>query len=126
MEVKNPKSHVTLVAALHIGFGILTVIAGVITFIILNFAGSFVEEYDEVGKLVMNYISTFVPLLIFFFGGIDILAGVALFSYKQWSRVFMLVISAINCLNIPIGTAKGVYSIWALMQPDIMKLFDEK
>ncbi len=124
MEIKNPKSHVTLVAALHIGLGALTVVGGIIIFIVLNFAGGFVEEFDEVGTLVMNYISTFLPLLVFFFGGIDILAGLVLFTYKQWGRVFMLVISAINCLNIPIGTAKGVYSIWALMQPQVMELFE--
>jgi len=124
MEIKNPKSHVSLVAALHIGFGALTVLGGVITFVVLNFAGGFVEEYDEVANLVMKFLSTFVPLLIFFFGGIDILAGIALFSYKQWARVLMLVVSAINCLNIPIGTAKGVYSIWALMQPQIMEMFE--
>jgi hypothetical protein len=31
--------------------------------------------------------------------------------------------SAINCLNIPIGTAKGVYSIWVLLQDETIKLF---
>ena len=124
MEIKNPKSHVGLVAALHIGFGVLTVIGGIITFIVLNFAGGFIEEYDEVATIVMKSLSTFLPLLICFFGGIDILAGIALFSYKKWARIFMLVISAMNCLNIPFGTAKGVYSIWALMQPQIMELFE--
>jgi len=67
MDIKNPKSHVTLVAALHIGFGTLTVVAGIITFAALNFAGGFVEEYDEVAKIVMTSLATFIPLLIFFF-----------------------------------------------------------
>ena len=124
MEIKNPKSHVSLVASLHIGFGALTVVAGIVTYILLNFATNFIPEYEEVGIIVMKTLSTFLPLLICFFGGIDILAGVALFSYKPWSRIFMLVISAINCLNIPFGTAKGVYSIWALMQPQIMEMFE--
>lgn len=124
MDINNPKSHVSLVAALHIGLGALTVIGGIITFVVLNFAGGFVEEYDEVANIIIKSLSTFLPLLICFFGGIDILAGIVLFSYKQWARVFMLVISAINCLNIPFGTAKGAYSIWALMQPQIMEMFE--
>jgi hypothetical protein len=124
MDIKNPKSHVSLVASLHIGFGALTVVAGIVVYIILNFATNFIPEYEEIGLVVMKSISTFLPLLICFFGVIDILAGIALFSYKSWSRIFMLIISAINCLNIPFGTAKGVYSIWALMQPQIMDMFE--
>jgi hypothetical protein len=124
MEIKNPKSHVTLVAALHIGFGILTVIGGIILFVVLNFASGFIEEYDEVAIQVMTAISTVIPLGFLIFGGIDVLAGIALFSYQQWSRVLVIIISALNCLNVPIGTAKGVYSIWALMQHEVMELFE--
>lgn len=126
MEIKNPKSHVTLVAALHIGFGALTILGGFIALFFLSFATGFVEEYDEVGTMVMNWVTAFVPMLVFVFGGIDVLVGIALFSYKQWARILMMIVSAINCLNIPIGTAKGVYSIWALMQPEVMELFEDK
>ncbi len=124
MEIKNPKSHVTLVAALHIGFGVLAIIGGIIVFFVLNFVTGFVEEYDEIGVMVMTWITTFVPLLLFFFGGIDVLAGILLFTYKPGARIFMLIVSAINCLDIPFGTARGVYSIWALMQPQVMEMFD--
>lgn len=124
--MKNPKSHVTLVAALHIGFGALTILAGFIVLFFLSFATGFVEKYDEVGTIVMKFITTLLPMLAFVFGGIDLLVGIALFTYKQWARILMMVISAINCLNIPIGTAKGVYSIWALMQPQVMELFEQK
>ncbi len=124
MDNKNAKGHVTLVASLHIGFGALTVLAAIIIFLIFNFADGFIEDIDEIGHTVIKYIGTLLPMVILFFGGIDILAGVALFTYKQWSRVLMLIISAINCLNIPIGTAKGVYSIWALLQPEVMEMFE--
>lgn len=124
MEIKNAKSHVTLVAALHIGFGALAILGGVITFFVLNFATGFVEDLDEIGLMVMTWISSFIPLLLFFFGAIDVLAGILLFSYKPGARIFMLIISAINCLDIPIGTAKGVYSIWVLMKPEVMELFE--
>lgn len=124
--MKNPKSHVTLIASLHIGWGFLTFIGGLITFFVLDFATGFVEEYDEIGTMIMNWITTFVPLIVFISGGINILAGILLFSYKQWGRVIMLIVAAIKCLNIPIGTALGVYSIWALMQPDVMALFEEE
>ena len=122
--MKNPKSHVTLVAALHIGIGVLKILAGIIIFVVLNLTTGIVEEYDEIGTMVMKWITSFVPALVFFFGGINVLSGLVLFSYKQWARVFMMVVSAINCLSIPFGTAMGVYSLWALMQAPVMELFE--
>lgn len=123
MKKTTMKSHITLVAALHIGFGILTLLGALLTFIALNFAGYFAGEYDEVARTVLAYIGTIVPLVILFFGALDIFAGAALFSYQPWSRILMIIVSAINCLNIPIGTAKGIYSIWVLMQPEAMEMF---
>ncbi len=124
MDAKSAKSNVTLVGALHIGFGTLTLLGAVVTFIILRFSTGFIEGHDDIGLRVMQFITTFVPFTMLIFGGIDLLAGIAIFSYKQWARVLMLVISALNCLNIPIGTAKGVYSIWVMMQPEVMEMFE--
>lgn len=124
MDERKARSHVTLVGVLHICFGALSILGGLIIFIAIHFAGNFIPEEEDLARNILGSISIIVPSLIGVFGFIDLLCGVTLFSYKQWSRVFVIVISAINCLNIPIGTAKGVYSIWALMQPDVQKLFD--
>ena len=124
MDEKKAKSHVTLVAILHICFGALSIFGGLITLIILQFSGNFIPEDEFLARDIMTTLAYIIPSIIGFFGLIDLLAGVALFSYKQWSRVFVIVVSAFSCLSIPFGTAKGVYSIWALMQPDVQKMFD--
>jgi hypothetical protein len=36
----------------------------------------------------------------------------------------VMIVSAMNCLNVPVGTAKGVYSLWVLMQPETIELFE--
>lgn len=123
MDERKAKSHVTLVGVLHISFGALTILGAIIALIAMNFAGNFIPEEESLARNILGSISVIVPAIIAFFGTIDLLAGVSLFSYQQWSRIFVIVISAINCLNIPIGTAKGVYSIWALMQPEVQGLF---
>jgi hypothetical protein len=125
MDEKKAKSHVTLVAVLHICFGALAILGAIITLIVIQFSGNFIPEDEYLARNILKSLGIFIPSLIAFFGFIDLLAGVALFSYKQWSRVFVIVVSAINCLNIPIGTAKGIYSIWVLMQPDVQNLFEE-
>lgn len=124
MDEKKARSHVTLVGVLHICFGALSILGALIAFIAIYFAGNFIPEEEDLAKNILGSIRIIIPTIIGIIGFIDLLCGITLFSYKKWSRVFVIVISALNCLNIPIGTAKGVYSIWALMQPDVEKLFD--
>ena len=124
MDEKKAKSHVNLVAVLHICFGALSIFAAIITLILMKFATNFIPEEEVLAIDILSSITFIIPAIIAFFGVIDLLAGASLYTYKQWSRVLVIVVSALSCMNIPIGTAKGVYSIWVLMQPDVQKLFD--
>lgn len=125
MENRNMKQHVSFVGALHIAFGILGLIGALTVFIIFNFAQGFAEvEVEPLAGEILSFLGGSISLLIAFFALLGIIGGIGLFSYKNWARVLVMIVSAINCLNIPIGTAKGVYSIWALMQKETMELFD--
>lgn len=124
-KARDMKKHVTVVGALHIGFGILGLIGAVIAFFALNFASSFVEGI-EVAEEVMMALAIFVPILLSITSILSIVGGIGLFSYNQWARIMVIVLSALSCLNIPIGTAKGVYSMWALLQDETVALFNEK
>lgn len=125
MNKSDMKQHVTFVGALHIGFGILGVIGALVIYIVFKFASGFVED-EPVALAILETLGYSLPLLIFFFSALDIIGGVGLFSYKPWARILILIISAINCLNIPIGTAKGIYSIWTLMQKETIEMFEGK
>ena len=124
-KVRDMRKHVTFVGALHIGFGILGIIGAIITAFALNFALSFVEGVD-VAEDIMRAVLVFVPFLLGITSILGIVGGIGLFSYQQWARILVIVLSALNCLYVPIGTAKGVYSIWALLQDDTIALFNEK
>jgi len=125
MEKKrNMKQHVSLVGALHIGFGLLGVIGALAIFWGFRFAFGFIEEEP----IVQNFISIMgnsIALLVLFFSVLGIIGGIGLFSYMSWARILVMIVSAINCLNVPVGTAKGVYSIWVLMQPETIEMFEE-
>lgn len=123
MEQKRDMSkHVTFVAALHIGFGILKLIGSVAVFFFINLAQSFVDV--EIATSVLVIIKILVSTLMGTAAILGIIGGIGLLSYKNWARILVIVLSALNCLNVPIGTAKGVYSIWALLQDDTLRLFD--
>ena len=123
MENRNMKQHVSFVGALHVGFGILGLIGALAVYITFNFAEGFVE-HEPIAEQVLVFLGGTVSLLILFFSCLGIIGGIGLFSYKPWARILVMIVSAINCLNIPIGTAKGVYSIWVLMQKETIEMFE--
>jgi hypothetical protein len=125
MEDSKMKKHVTVVGAIQIGFGALGLIGAVVVFFALNFARSQVGD-DEVAGTVLRLISISLPVLIGFMSTLGLVGGIGLFTYQPWARYLVIVVSALGCLNIPIGTLKGVYALWVLLQDDTIKLFEKK
>jgi hypothetical protein len=123
MEDSSMKKHVTLVAALQIGFSTLGILAAMIVFFALTFAGSFVSDV-AVASSVLKFLGGFLPMLIICFSVIGIIGGIGLLGYRKWARILVLIIAALGCLSFPLGTLKGVYSIWVLMQDETIKLFN--
>lgn len=117
------KQHVSFVGALHVGFGILGLLGALTVYIVFNFAQGFLEA-EPLPEKIISFLGSSLSLLILFFASLGIIGGIGLFSYKPWARILVMIVSAINCLNIPIGTAKGVYSIWVLMQKETIDLFE--
>jgi hypothetical protein len=125
MEDSKMKKHVTVVGAIHIGFGLLGLIGAVAVFFALNFARGFVEG-EEVPNMVLKFLSLSLPLLIGFMSTLGLVGGIGLLSHQPWARYLVIVVAALGCLNIPIGTLKGVYSLWVLLQDDTVKMFENK
>jgi hypothetical protein len=123
MEESMMKKHVSLVAALQIGFSTIGILAALIVFFVLSFAGSFVSDVHE-ASTVLRFLGVFLPIIIFTVSVVGLIGGIGLLSYQKWARLVVLVIAAIGCLSFPLGTLKGIYSIWVLMQDESIKLFN--
>ncbi|MEA3478977.1 MAG: hypothetical protein U9R60_12400 [Bacteroidota bacterium] len=124
MEKKrNMKQQVSFVGALHIGFGLLGLMGALAIFFGFQFLYEFVED-EPYAQQVLSYIGNAIALIIIFFSSLGIIGGAGLFSYRSWARILVMIVSAMNCLNVPVGTVKGVYSIWVLMQPETIELFE--
>jgi uncharacterized membrane protein (DUF2068 family) len=125
MEELKMKKHVTVVAAIQVAFGILGLIGALVVFFALTFARTQVGG-DDVAMTVLGILSVSLPLLIGFMSTLGLVGGIGLFAYKPWARYLVIVVAALGCLNIPIGTLKGVYFLWVLLQNDTIKLFEQK
>ncbi len=124
MEKKRSmKQHVSFVGALHIGFGLLGLAGAIALLFGFQFLFELVEQ-EPIAQKVLSYIGNFVALILLFFSSLGIIGGAGLFSFRPWARILVMIVSAMNCLNVPVGTAKGIYSIWVLMQPETIELFE--
>lgn len=115
------EKHLTAVAALHVGLSILGGLIGIFVFALLTGIGVIAREKDALFILSTIGIGVGVFLLVISVPGI--IGGIGLFKRKEWARILVLILSAIDLLNIPFGTALGIYSIWVLIQEETIKLF---
>jgi hypothetical protein len=53
-----------------------------------------------------------------------IIGGWGLVKGKSWSRVLMIVISALHLLSFPVGTALGIYGLWVLLNEQSRQLLE--
>ena len=124
MEENKMKKHVTAIAILQIVFGAFNLIGALVIGFVFNFAKQFVDE--PIATNVLNFISVPLTVMLLLFGALMVAGAIGLFSYKNWARILTLIMGGLGLLNIPLGTLKGVYIIWALVQPETVALFEER
>lgn len=110
------KTHIQIVAALHIAMGVLTLLGAICVFLFMGMAAGIVVSNGEPGTagitgLLAIVIAGFLTLLAL----PSIIGGVALLTGRAWARPLVLVLGALHLLNVPIGTALGIYTFWALL-----------
>jgi hypothetical protein len=115
------EKHVTLVAALQIGFGILGVFIGFIAVVVL--VGSGLLSDDPEAMTILAAVAIFSGMFFFILSIPSIIGGVGLLKYRPWARMLVLIISCLDLINIPIGTAIAIYSFWVLLNDETTELF---
>ncbi len=122
MNDSKMKKHVTVVGAIQIGFSILGFIGAFAVFFALNFAKGFVGDSD-IPVTVLTFLSISLPILIGCISTIGLVGAIGMLQYKNWGRILVIVVAVMGLLSIPVGTLKGVYFIWVLMQDETVKMF---
>lgn len=116
------RQHVTIVAALHIGLSLLLLLAAVLVFTILFGIGW--ASGDRIAANILTVIGSMVGGFMVIVGLPGLVGGIGLLQWRPWSRILMLIVSAMNLINVPVGTAVGVYSIWVLTREETAQLFE--
>jgi uncharacterized membrane protein len=94
-------------------------VVGVLFFTVLDRESLFTEFVPSV--VTWTWIVLMVLLAI-----PNIVAGIGLMRCKPWARPFGMVLLTFSLLNVPLGTAAGLYGLWVLMSPEADEVFSPR
>lgn len=114
------EKHVTAVGVIRIGWGIVGILAAILILTLLVGVGVFLGE--QLGALLAT-IGSGIAVLALVLSVPDIVGGIGVLRRKSWARYMVLVLAVLDLINIPVGTAVGIYSIWVLVQDETAQLF---
>jgi len=115
------EKHINIVAALQIGLSIFNLLIAFLIFTVLKLVGGFVDDAN--GATILSLIADVLAIVFIIISVPGILAGMGLYKRKEWARILTLVLSIVEIFSFPFGTAIGIYSIWALIQPETIAEF---
>jgi len=118
------RKHVTIIGALNIGMGVLLVLVAIIVAVALLGAGWItLSSGENLPFWILLTVSLVTGFCLLLFAVPQIVAGIGLLNLRPWARYLAMVLAVFDLLNIPVGTAIGIYTLWALVQDEVEQLF---
>lgn len=75
------------------------------------------------GSMIISTIAAIISVFLILISLPGLIAGMGLFKRKEWARILTMILSVIELFSFPFGTAIGIYSLWALNQPESISEF---
>lgn len=119
-----------LLSILWMVYAVLNLLAGFAAWVVGNAILSAVLSSiarNTPGAQIPDFIRpllTFVTVLVLAKGALCLAAGLGLWQRATWGRIAALIAGFISLLNLPFGTALGIYTIWALLTGDADKQWE--
>jgi hypothetical protein len=120
--------HVKILGILHIVFGALGVFAAIVILMIFGGLSAFVGLSDHTPEgfpavPILGAIGAFVFVLILVLSLPGLIIGIGLVQFRPWARMAGIILSALDLLSVPLGTALGVYGFWVLLNRETEQMF---
>lgn len=115
-DLSRIEKHITLVGVFHIVYHALGFLGGLLVFALLAFTAGLVD--DPVGARVLWWVGSLIGTFLIVLSVPGIIGGIWLLRRREWARILTLIVGAVGLIDIPLGTALGVYTLWALTQDE--------
>lgn len=109
--------HVGTLGVLWIVYGALTALGGGFMLLALNLFSAGVMGNETPMPPFIRPMLGFIGMMFLITGLVRILAGWAVYSKQSWGRILCLILGFLSLIDVPLGTALGIYTIWVLLSP---------
>ena len=120
-QVNPMEKHITLVAVLNIVFGTLGMLIGITTLAAISGGG--LISRDPTAMKITGIVGPAVGFFFFLTSLPEVIGGIGLLKRRGWARILVMIISILDLLAIPIGTAIAIYTLWVLLNEKTAQLF---
>ena len=112
--------HIKILGILYLISGILAIFGGIVILVLFAVGGILAGEVRALP--ILAAIATVLGCFLLMIGSAKLICGWGLLARKKWSRVFAIIMAIIGLINIPFGTALGIYALWILFNPEAERL----
>ena len=121
------QTHVKVVGVLFIvlsALGVLLALGVGAIFGMAGMAGAAADSEDAAVALpILGITGGLVTFFLLALSLPGLATGFGLLMFKPWARILGIVLSALQLIGFPIGTAIGIYGLWVLLNKDTERLF---
>jgi hypothetical protein len=118
-DLSRIEKHITLVGVFHIVYHALGFVGGLLLLALVAFVRGFVV--DPFAARIVWWVGTLIATFLMVLSVPGVIGGVWLLRRREWARILTLIVGAVGLIDIPLGTALGVYTLWALTQDDAVQ-----
>ena len=119
--------HIKIVAILHIILGSLTMLGGLVVFAVMGGVATLIGasgSSDAFAAIpIVGGIGGIIFVVLLVMGLPGVIAGIGLLKLRPWGRILGIIVSAVDLIHFPFGTALGIYGLWALLSREGEMLF---
>lgn len=126
-SINRVAHHIQLVGIFWVIYSVMNILASIFVIIFAAAIIGFLTHSEALGNSIpVFFVPMFIVVGIYLFvkSFIGLVAGVGLLQRRRWARILAIVMGALALLNIPFGTALGVYTLWTLFSPESQQEYE--
>lgn len=123
------QKHIEVLGWLYIAYYCVFLLVGIVAFVLLFGIAAGIAIVPDIEPEVSAILSVIGLIAGFFYlllAAPGIIGGVGLLKKQNWARILVIILSFLNLVAFPFGTALGIYALWVLLKEETAQLFNRK
>lgn len=126
-SINRVSHHIQLLGVLWIVYSVLPLLASIVLFVL---AGTIFNAHSDLQDLhhpvpgFLHPLFVGLGILLLIKASLGIASGGGLLQRQAWARILAIVLGIFVLINVPFGTALGVYTLWTLLSPESQKEYE--